>query len=67
MGSACCTKKSVSVQPSHLRPDQNSSFSRSLPAIEDLNRTKKSQLFYNDGSESTFMDVSSSRTGKLIK
>ncbi|CAG9336267.1 unnamed protein product [Blepharisma stoltei] len=65
MGSSCCsTKSAVEVSPNKVRTLKRSNTGNS---VADMAKMKRSQLFYSEGSESTFADVSSSRMGKMIK
>ncbi|CAG9316540.1 unnamed protein product [Blepharisma stoltei] len=68
MGTACCTNRSsvrvADVQNIPQHPKEN----RSIDSNQhELLRRQKSQLFQSEGADSTFIEISTPRTGKLIK
>lgn len=63
MGSACVTKAAVDAGS----PDQQRMQSRSPEMKEEYLRVRKSLIFHKENLESTFLDLSSPRKGKIIK
>ncbi|CAG9317571.1 unnamed protein product [Blepharisma stoltei] len=65
MGHGCLSKGSVKIQEMGFRA---TSLNSSNPGNNaELIRRKKSQLFLTDDSESTFVELSTPRTGRLIR
>ena len=64
MGSGCLSKTSVDS----MHPKKQEDFkSKAIPIKEDLLKVKKGIIFHTEGSESSFLDLSSPRSGKAIK
>lgn len=64
MGSACSNKAAIDVD----RPEFGIVLhSRALNLRDEQLKIRKNLIFHTDGSESTFMDLSTPRSGKTIK
>lgn len=67
MGNGCCQKSSVRIhvgQPTTVKPPI---IKLNLENQAEQARQRKSILFQSEASENTFADLSTPRTGKIIR
>lgn len=65
MGHGCVSKSSAKIIDEGYR--SNEAISQTPNSAQDIIRRKKSQLFLTDDSESTFVELSTPRSGRQVK